>query len=84
MDIITLLTETELAGSRSEARRLIQQGGIYLEEERVEDVDKIVSEEVFKNNELVIRKAKSLSQNYLGIKGHASVSFYLTNILLRK
>lgn len=60
MDIITLLTETELAGSRSEARRLIQQGGIYLEEERVGDVDKIVSEEAFDDNELIIRKGKKV------------------------
>ncbi len=36
-DIVTLLVETELASSRSEARRLIKQGGVRVNREQVAD-----------------------------------------------
>jgi len=37
--IVKLLTESGLAESSSEARRLVQQGGVYIEENRIQDVD---------------------------------------------
>jgi len=37
--IIKLLTMTKLAQSSSDARRLIQQGGVYIDNKKVEDVD---------------------------------------------
>ena len=37
INIITLLTETKLAASKGEARRLIDQGGVSIDDERVTD-----------------------------------------------
>ncbi len=39
MNIVELLVESELASSKSEARRLIEQGGIKIDGEAVKDVD---------------------------------------------
>ena len=60
MDILTLLTETGLAASRSEGRRLVQQGGITLGDERVTEIDYLVTEAEFSGGELVIRKGKKV------------------------
>ncbi|HHT42408.1 MAG TPA: tyrosine--tRNA ligase [Firmicutes bacterium] len=60
MDILTLLTELKLASSRSEARRLVTQGGITLGEERVEDIERTVTLEDFTENELIVRKGKKV------------------------
>ncbi|MCJ7508612.1 MAG: hypothetical protein MUO85_07780 [candidate division Zixibacteria bacterium] len=37
--IIKLLTMTKLAESSSDARRLIQQGGVYIDNKKVDDVN---------------------------------------------
>ncbi len=37
MTIISLLTESKLASSKSDARRLIEQGGVSIDGERVSD-----------------------------------------------
>ncbi|MCX7985070.1 MAG: tyrosine--tRNA ligase [Bacteroidetes bacterium] len=37
--IVTLLTQTKLASSKSEARRLIEQGGVSIDGERITDVN---------------------------------------------
>ncbi len=60
LDILTLLTETGLAASRSEGRRLIQQGGISLGEERVKDINHPVKEADFEEGELILRKGKKV------------------------
>src|SRR5690554_2886518 len=39
LNFITLLQKTELVSSRGEGRRLIQQGGVYINDERVSDID---------------------------------------------
>lgn len=43
VNLLDLLIEARLAPSRSEGRRLIQQGGVKLDGQRVEDVDSVVS-----------------------------------------
>jgi tyrosyl-tRNA synthetase len=40
--VVNLRVELGLARSKSEARRLIQQGGVRLDEERIDDVEQIV------------------------------------------
>jgi tyrosyl-tRNA synthetase len=60
MDILTLLIETGLAGSRSEGRRLVQQGGVHLGEERVADIAQVVTLGHFQDGELIIRKGKKV------------------------
>lgn len=39
MNIVDLLMETELCESRAEAKRLVRQGGVSVEKERIKDID---------------------------------------------
>ena len=55
MNILDLLIETELAPSKSEARRLVLQGGIKVNGEKVENADEIIE-----INDTVINKGKKV------------------------
>lgn len=58
VNVVDLLIELELAASKSEVKRLIQQGGLYLGDETVSTFERIVTVEDFKDNSLKIRKGK--------------------------
>ncbi len=58
INIIDALVKTGLVPSKGEGRRLVQQGGIYLEEDAVTAFDFTITKELFKNNELIIKKGK--------------------------
>lgn len=60
VDILTLLINTKLVTSRSEGRRLVQQGGIRLDEERITEIDRLVTADDFTNGELIVRKGKKV------------------------
>ena len=60
MDIMTLLTKTNLIPSRSEGRRLVQQGGIVIDDVKVEDPQKVIREEDSKDGAFMIRKGKKV------------------------
>lgn len=60
LDILTLLIETGLTSSKGEGRRLIQQGGLYLEDERVDDAAQIITQADFLNSKLLLRKGKKV------------------------
>lgn len=60
MDILTLLTELGLASSRSEGRRLVQQGGVRVADERVESIERTITLADFSDDELVVRKGKKV------------------------
>ncbi len=60
MDLISLLQRIGLISTRSEGRRLIQQGGIYLNGEQVKEFDYPISEEDFQDDELMVRKGKKV------------------------
>ena len=54
-----LLQLTGLAGSLSEARRTVKEGGAYLNNERVTDADAVPGEEAWlAGNWLVLRRGK--------------------------
>lgn len=58
-DLITLLVDTKLAPTRSEARRLIQQGGISVNEVKVTDFSRVfTSEDLDEDGTLLIKKGK--------------------------
>ena len=58
-DLITLLVDTKLAPTRSEARRLIQQGGITVNDVKVTEFDKVFTSNDFDaDGALVIKKGK--------------------------
>ena len=58
-DILSLLVETKLAPTRSEARRLVQQGGVTVNDAKVTDVYKSFTGADFDSDgALIIRKGK--------------------------
>ncbi len=58
INILDLLLKTGLIPSKGEGRRLIQQGGIYIDEAPVSSFDFTVGKELFKDGELIIKKGK--------------------------
>lgn len=59
MDIITLMVQTKLAASRSEARRLVQQGGVSVNDVKVTELDKaFTTADLNENQALLIKKGK--------------------------
>jgi tyrosyl-tRNA synthetase len=60
LDILTLLTESALASSRSEARRLVQQGGITIADQKIETVDFVITQRLFTDKSLIIKKGKKI------------------------
>ena len=60
MDILTLLTKCGLISSKSEGRRLVQQNGLKLNEEKVTAFDYIVTEKDFVDGKAKIQKGKKV------------------------
>ena len=58
MDILSLLVKTELAPSRSDARRAVEQGGVVVADEKVTDVKTAYDPEQFDGEGLVVRRGK--------------------------
>ncbi|WP_371370718.1 tyrosine--tRNA ligase [Sporomusa aerivorans] len=56
--LLDVLTSTKIIPSKSEGRRLVQQGGLYIGDAKVSDPDFILSADLFENNSLLIRKGK--------------------------
>ena len=56
--IMTLFHEVGLANSRSEARRLIQQGGAYINEKQYRAIDMVVGTDLLEENALLLRAGK--------------------------
>ncbi len=57
--ILSLMVACHLAASNGEARRLVQQGGVFVNEEKVADAAFAVTEEMLKNG-VKIRKGKKV------------------------
>jgi tyrosyl-tRNA synthetase len=56
--ILELLVAIKFVSSKSEGRRIIQGGGIYLNENRIEDSNLLISISDFSGYEVVVRKGK--------------------------
>lgn len=56
--ILNLLTEVGLTQSNGEARRLVQQGGISIDDVKVDSFKKIVTLDDFKDNKILIKKGR--------------------------
>lgn len=56
--LLNLLTELGLTQSNGEARRLVQQNGISIDDKVVNDATKQISLDDFDNNEMMIKKGK--------------------------
>ena len=66
ISLIDVLAETKLCPSKSEARRMIEGGGIYIGENKIIDTKKVILSTDLINNEnyLIIRKGK---KNYIKV-----------------
>jgi tyrosyl-tRNA synthetase len=56
--IMDLLVKVKLTTSKSEARRLITQGGLLINQNKINDFEKIITSEDFIKNSLIIQKGK--------------------------
>ena len=64
IDLADLMVKVQMAKSKSEVRRLLEQGGIYLNEKRVDESPRIITESDIVDNELVLRRGK---KNYMKV-----------------
>lgn len=60
ISIVDALVLTNIAPSKGQARTLIAQGGITLNDQKVEDVQMILSEEDFKDGYAILKKGKKV------------------------
>ena len=58
MDILSLLVKTELAPSRSDARRAVEQGGVSVADEKVTDIRTAYNADSFGADALVVKRGK--------------------------
>jgi tyrosyl-tRNA synthetase len=64
ISIIDLLFDTKLCPSKSEARRMIENGGVYVNEEKVTDTKAVLKAEDIKDGYALLRKGK---KNYIKV-----------------
>ncbi len=62
--IVDILAVTKILPSKGEGRRLIQQGGVLINDEKVTDFSLSVTEEFFKNGHMMVKKGK---KNYFKV-----------------
>ena len=58
--ILNLMTELGLIKTNSEGRRLITQGGVSIDDEKISDPKLELTKDDFKNGEIIIRKGKKV------------------------
>ena len=64
INLVELLTVTKFISSKSEAKRLIAQGGIYLNNEKMESFEELITENSLTENYIVLKRGK---KNYLKV-----------------
>jgi tyrosyl-tRNA synthetase len=60
INILDLLIKTKLVPSKGEGRRLVDQGGVSVNEVKVAKIDLLVKEDDFKDDEIIIKKGKKV------------------------
>ena len=60
MTVIDVLMNAKLTPSKGEARRLIQQGGVSIDDEKVTDLQKTVSVSDFEKGHIIVKKGKKV------------------------
>ena len=60
IQVADLLVKTELAPSKAEAKRLIKQGGISVNDEKVAAFDAALTKEDFAKGEIIVKKGKKV------------------------
>lgn len=65
INVIDLLTVTNFIPSKSEARRMIQQGGITIDEQKITDVNLIIDVSKLQNEYILLKRGK---KNFLKVE----------------
>ena len=60
IDVLTLLVKCGLAASKGEARRLVQQGGVTVNDEKVSAIETAFGCEQFTGDGVIIKKGKKV------------------------
>lgn len=63
--LLDLLVRAGLTPSKSEARRAVQQGGVYINEEKVSDIDSTLNQSTVKEGQILLQRGK---KNFCRIK----------------
>lgn len=58
--VVDLLVETKLVSSKSEAKRLIEQNGVSINQEKVKSIEQLVTDNDLKDSSLVLQKGKKV------------------------
>ncbi|KRQ87906.1 Tyrosine--tRNA ligase [Caloramator mitchellensis] len=56
--VLDVLVEAKVIPSKSEGKRLIQQGGLYINDEKISDFDAVLTEDMFKDGYILVRRGK--------------------------
>ena len=64
INVMDLVVNTNFIASKSEARRLIQQGGLCINDEKVVDINLMIKLDLLKDNYILVKKGK---KNFLKI-----------------
>ncbi|MBO4941244.1 MAG: tyrosine--tRNA ligase [Clostridia bacterium] len=60
LNIVDLLAVSNLAPSKGEGRRLVQQGGISIDGNKVDDISYVIDESIFADGKIVVKKGKKV------------------------
>lgn len=63
--VADLLVKTGLTPSKGEAKRLIQQGGVSVDDEKVSDFTAVIGEEAFEKGHVILKKGKKIYHKVL-------------------
>ncbi|MDD3074588.1 MAG: tyrosine--tRNA ligase, partial [Eubacteriales bacterium] len=63
--VLDLLIECGLTSSKSEGRRLIQQGGLTINEQKIDDFELIIDPSWLKDDKILVRKGKKVHHHVL-------------------
>ena len=58
IDILTLLVKSGLVPSKSEARRAVLQGGVSIGDEKIQDIQYVLSMDQMLTEELILKRGK--------------------------
>ncbi|MBE6753668.1 MAG: tyrosine--tRNA ligase [Ruminococcaceae bacterium] len=68
IEVTGLMVCCGLAKSKGEARRLIEQGGVSVDDQKITDVKAVISADSFKDGQVIIRKGKKVFHKALFTK----------------
>ena len=60
INIVDLLVESKLVSSKSEARRLIEQNGISLNQKKINSIEQTITNNDLNDNSLILQKGKKI------------------------